>query len=128
MDVSTPASVQLGSLQVAGTRAPNSNASAGSNAATSENSVQLRSADAQSVTRPENKPGQTTQVQTQAKTATVDARPAVGRIRFEVEDGTRIAKFFDMKDVLIYQVPPEGQIYLIKAKEAASKDQVETSA
>ncbi|MEW6678361.1 MAG: hypothetical protein AB1421_10610 [Pseudomonadota bacterium] len=52
----------------------------------------------------------------------------VGRIRFELEDGTRIAKFFDTKDVLIYQVPPEGRIYLVKSEEASVQDQVETSA
>lgn len=52
----------------------------------------------------------------------------VGRIRFELEDGTRVAKFFDTKDVLIYQVPPEGRIFLVKTEEASGQDQVETSA
>lgn len=52
----------------------------------------------------------------------------VGRVRFELEEGTRVAKFFDTKDVLIYQVPPEGRIYLVKARETSAKDQVETSA
>ena len=60
--------------------------------------------------------------------AGTDAQPALGRIRFEVQDGTRIAKFFDTKDVLIYQVPPEGKIYLVKVQAVAHKDQVETSA
>jgi hypothetical protein len=53
---------------------------------------------------------------------------SVGRIRFEVDEGTRIAKFFDTKDVLIYQVPPEGQIYLVRAQETSAQDQIETSA
>jgi len=53
---------------------------------------------------------------------------ALGRVRFEVEEGTRVAKFFDTKDILIYQVPPEGQLYLVKVQEAMAQDQVETSA
>jgi hypothetical protein len=55
-------------------------------------------------------------------------RASVGRIRFEMEDGTRIAKFFDTKDVLIYQVPPEGRLFLVKTEEASGQDQVATSA
>ena len=57
-----------------------------------------------------------------------EAPPSVGRIRFEMQDGTNITKFFNPKDVLIYQVPPEGRLYLIKAQETADKDQIETSA
>lgn len=56
------------------------------------------------------------------------SRPAVGRIRFEMQDSTRVAQFFNTKDVLIYQVPPQGNLYLIKSQEASSQDQVETSA
>lgn len=54
--------------------------------------------------------------------------PSIGRIRFELDDGTRVAKFFDTKDVLIYQVPPEGTLYLVRIQEASVQDQVETSA
>lgn len=57
-----------------------------------------------------------------------EPRPASGRIRFEMEEGTRVAKFFNTKDVLIYQVPPEGTIYLVRLQEESSQDQVETSA
>ncbi len=57
-----------------------------------------------------------------------EAPPSVGRIRFELDDGTRVAKFFDTKDVLIYQVPPEGTIYLVRVQETAEQDQIETSA
>lgn len=53
---------------------------------------------------------------------------ALGPVRFEQEDGTRIAKFFNPKDVLIYQVPPEGRLFLIKTGEASSQDQIQTSA
>lgn len=53
---------------------------------------------------------------------------SLGRIRFEMEDGTRVAKFFDTKDVLIYQVPPEGSIYLVRLREQAVQNQVETRA
>lgn len=60
--------------------------------------------------------------------STEESRPSVGRIRFEVDDGTRVTKFFDTKDVLIYQVPPEGNLYLVRLREDASPDQVETSA
>ncbi|MCP5277348.1 MAG: hypothetical protein H6935_03190 [Thiobacillus sp.] len=57
-----------------------------------------------------------------------DEPASLGRIRFEMDDGTRVAKFFDTKDVLIYQVPPEGSIYLVRLREQAAQDQVETSA
>lgn len=53
---------------------------------------------------------------------------ALGPVRFEVEEGTRVAKFFDTKDFLIYQVPPEGQIYLVRAQETAAHDRVDTEA
>lgn len=56
------------------------------------------------------------------------AQPSLGRIRFEMDDGTRVAKFFDTKDVLIYQVPPEGTLYLVRLQEETARDQVETSA
>lgn len=71
---------------------------------------------------------QRAQAQERATALNAEDRPAVGRIRFEIDDGTNVTKFFDTKDVLIYQVPPEGNIYLVRAQEAASQDQVETSA
>ncbi len=63
-----------------------------------------------------------------AKAAASQEPSSVGRIRFELDDGTRIAKFFDTKDVLIYQVPPEGSVYLVRIQETSSQDVVETSA
>lgn len=63
-----------------------------------------------------------------AQPAATEAQPAVGRIRFEVDDGTRVAKFFDTKDVLIYQVPPEGTLYLVRLREESGQEQVETTA
>jgi hypothetical protein len=33
-----------------------------------------------------------------------------------------------MKDILIYQVPPEGVVYLVRMQEESGQDQVETSA
>ena len=44
-----------------------------------------------------------------------------GSIQFEHEDGTRIMKVMDSKDVLIYQVPPKGELMLIRAEEAADR-------
>lgn len=65
-----------------------------------------------------------------AAPARPDSAPqrAIGRIRFETDEGTRVAKFFDTKDVLIYQVPPKGAILLVRAQETTVQDQVETSA
>ncbi len=53
---------------------------------------------------------------------------AGGSIKFDVEDGNRVLKVFDSKDVLIYQLPPKGALMLIKAQENADKSQVQTSA
>ena len=44
-----------------------------------------------------------------------------GSIQFEHEDGTRIMKVMDSKDVLIYQVPPKGELMLVRAEEAADR-------
>lgn len=51
-----------------------------------------------------------------------------GGIKLDVEDGHRVLKVFDSKDVLIYQLPPKGALTLIKAEESAQRSQVETSA
>lgn len=53
---------------------------------------------------------------------------AGGGIKFDVEDGRRVLKVFDSKDVLIYQLPPKGALTLIKAQESAEQSQVQTSA
>jgi hypothetical protein len=44
-----------------------------------------------------------------------------GRIQFDMEEGSRVMKVLDSKDVLIYQVPSKGELTLIKAEEAASR-------
>jgi hypothetical protein len=51
-----------------------------------------------------------------------------GSIKLDVEDGDRVLKVFDSKDVLIYQLPPKGALMLIKAQENAQQSQVQTSA
>ena len=51
-----------------------------------------------------------------------------GSIKLDVEDGSRVLKVFDSKDVLIYQLPPKGALMLIKAQENAQQSQVQTSA
>jgi len=53
---------------------------------------------------------------------------AAGSIKLDVEDGDRVLKVFDSKDVLIYQLPPKGALMLIKAQEHAQQSQVQTSA
>ena len=71
---------------------------------------------------------QKTEEKRSTETVGSETPASVGRIRFELEEGTHIAKFFDTKDVLIYQVPPEGKIFLVRAQEATGQDQIETSA
>ncbi len=51
-----------------------------------------------------------------------------GGIKLDVEDGHRVLKVFDSKDVLIYQLPPKGALMLITAQEQAQQSQVRTSA
>lgn len=53
---------------------------------------------------------------------------AGGRIKFDVEEGNRVLKVLDSKDVLIYQVPPKGALMLIEAQESNQQSQVQTSA
>lgn len=47
--------------------------------------------------------------------------PAAGQIRFEEDEGTRVMRVMDRKDVLIYQVPTKGELALIRAEEAAAR-------
>ena len=51
-----------------------------------------------------------------------------GSVKMDVEDGDRVLRVFDSKDVLIYQLPPKGALMLIKAQENADQSQVQTSA
>lgn len=63
-----------------------------------------------------------------ARDAQSEAARNGGSIRFEIEEGTRVTQYFDTRDVLIYQVPPEGRVYLIKSEEASAQDQVREQA
>lgn len=47
-----------------------------------------------------------------------------GSIEFEHDEGTRVMKVLDSKDVLIYQVPPKGELTLIRASEAEAKQAI----
>lgn len=40
-----------------------------------------------------------------------------GRIEFEQEESTRVMRVLDSKDILIYQVPPKGQLMLVRAED-----------
>ncbi len=51
-----------------------------------------------------------------------------GGIKMDVEEGHRVLKVFDSKDVLIYQLPPKGALMLITAQENTQQSQVRTSA
>jgi len=53
---------------------------------------------------------------------------AGGGVKLDVEDGHRVLKVFDSKDVLIYQLPPKGALMLIESQESAQPPQVQTSA
>lgn len=48
-------------------------------------------------------------------------RNVAGAIQIEMEEGTRIMKVLDSKDVLIYQVPSKGELALVNAEEAAAR-------
>jgi hypothetical protein len=50
-----------------------------------------------------------------------------GSVRLDNEDGTQVIKFMDSKDVLIYQIPPQGTLALVKAGTHLAQ-QVHTSA
>jgi len=50
-----------------------------------------------------------------------------GSIQFEQEDGTRIMKVLDSKDVLIYQVPPKGRLVLIHAEQEAATQPLDSA-
>ncbi len=51
-----------------------------------------------------------------------------GGVKMDVEDGHRVLKVFDSKDILIYQLPPKGALMLISAQEQSQQSQVRTSA
>ncbi len=64
----------------------------------------------------------------ESKSAQQVAIASGGSIKMDVEDGDRVLRVFDSKDVLIYQLPPKGALMLIKAQENAQQSQVQTSA
>ncbi len=60
--------------------------------------------------------------------ANVSAISSVPRIQFKDSEGTRVMEVYDSKNILIYQVPPKGQLTLIRSRESHTNPQVETSA
>ncbi|MEW5788582.1 MAG: hypothetical protein AB1899_12085 [Pseudomonadota bacterium] len=60
------------------------------------------------------------EVQSRPAAQPVEA-PSGGDILFEDDQGTRVMKVLDSKDVLIYQVPPKGELTLIRAAEAEAQ-------
>jgi hypothetical protein len=134
MDIPAVTAITLTPQPVAGARAPAPPQQVAADTASRDAASQRSSrnntrsnvlSESESVRRPQQKKEDQEQA---PATQGNESAATVGRIRFELEDGTRIAKFFDTKDVLIYQVPPEGRIYLVKSEEASVQDQVETSA
>lgn len=132
MEVPAFTSVSFVPQQVAGGRAPASSQKQAGDFAVQGNLPQQQSATNVAAARAEEArlaAQQQKAEETRSTAATTPETPAsVGRIRFELDEGTRIAKFFDTKDVLIYQVPPEGRVYLIRVQEQSGQDQIETSA
>jgi hypothetical protein len=63
-----------------------------------------------------------------AERQAADTKATVGRIRFELQDSTQVTKFFDTKDVLIYQVPPEGRVFLVTEDSNTADGRVEDQA
>lgn len=54
--------------------------------------------------------------------------PANPRIQFKDSEGTRVMEIYDSNDVLIYQVPPKGQLLLIQNEENRPDSRFEASA
>ncbi len=52
---------------------------------------------------------------------------AGGSFQFEMEGRTRVMKVLDSRDVLIYQVPPQGVLELIEARDREPPAQIRTS-
>lgn len=48
-----------------------------------------------------------------------------GNIEFEQQEGTRVMRVLDSKDVLIYQVPPKGQLMLVRAEDVAAGQSID---
>lgn len=51
-----------------------------------------------------------------------------GNVEFDMENGQRVTKVFDNKNILIYQIPGKGTLQLIEAQESAQQRQVQTVA
>jgi hypothetical protein len=64
-------------------------------------------------------------VQDTKPATTTSAQP---HFQFKDVQGTRVMEVFDNKDVLIYQVPPKGQLTLIQTQGKPRASQVETQA
>lgn len=58
--------------------------------------------------------------------AAAERQQAGPHIQFKDDQGARVMEVYDLKNVLIYQVPPKGLLMLIRNQESASS--LETSA
>jgi hypothetical protein len=90
-----------------------------------QNPVSPSSADAQNATQ--NSSASQVNESSNAQKKEVPA-VATGSIKLEIQDGHHVLKVYDSKDVLIYQLPPKGELTLIKEQESAQQSQVKTSA
>jgi len=63
-----------------------------------------------------------------AERLSTEASNIGGVVKLDLEEGKRVLKVFDSKDVLIYQLPPKGALLLIQSQESAQQPQVQTSA
>lgn len=59
-----------------------------------------------------------------SRTAQSSQTASGGSIEFDHDEGTRVMKVLDSKDVLIYQVPPKGELTLIRAAETEAKQAI----
>jgi hypothetical protein len=90
-----------------------------------QNPVLPNGAEAQNATQNSNAP----QVNESGNPQKREVSPvATGSIKLDIQDGHHVLKVYDSKDVLIYQLPPKGELTLIKEQERAQQSQVKTSA
>lgn len=64
----------------------------------------------------------------EAQPSQAPALAASPRVQFKDSEGTRVMEVYDSKNILIYQVPPKGQLTLIRSQENQAASQIETSA
>ncbi|OYY94058.1 MAG: hypothetical protein B7Y41_08990 [Hydrogenophilales bacterium 28-61-23] len=100
-----------------------------SNSLNTSQTKQLPEDQAPTPARSENENKTANQIDDAQRAKQKDALIAAdGGIKLDVENGHRVLKVFDSKDVLIYQLPPKGVLQLIESQENSPKPQVQTSA